>query len=29
MVASREISIEELLQHDIIAKLNKIMQDVV
>jgi predicted site-specific integrase-resolvase len=29
MVASREISIEELLQHDIITKLNKIMQDVV
>jgi hypothetical protein len=29
MVASREISIEELLQHDIVTKLNKIMQDVV
>lgn len=29
MVASREIPIEELLQHDIVTKLNKIMQDVV
>ena len=29
MVASREITIEELLQHDIVTKLNKIMQDVV
>lgn len=29
MVASREIQIEELLQHDIITKLNKIMADVV
>ena len=29
MVASREIQIEELLQHDIISKLNKIMADVV
>jgi hypothetical protein len=29
MVASREIQIEELLQHDIVTKLNKIMADVV
>jgi hypothetical protein len=29
MVASREIPIEELLEHDIVTKLNKIMQDVV
>ena len=29
MIASREITIEELIQHDIVQKLNKIMQDVV
>lgn len=29
MVASREIAIEELLQHDLISKLNAIMTDVV
>lgn len=29
MVASREIQIEELIQHDIVGKLNKIMLDVV
>lgn len=29
MVASREIQIEELIQHDIVGKLNKIMQEVV
>lgn len=28
MVASREISIQELLEHDVVTKLNKIMQDV-
>jgi hypothetical protein len=29
IVASREIQIEELLQHDIVSKLNKIMAEVV
>lgn len=29
IVASREISIQELLDHDIVTKLNKIMQDIV
>jgi hypothetical protein len=29
VVASREIALQELLDHDIVVKLNKIMQDVV